>query len=142
MPFPTKQSTVPKIQNAAGQPIRMQDTAHFGASRAARELKSWNPITLSPDSELNTELPTLVERSRDIARNHGMAAGAVQTLVDNVVGTGLRLRSMPDYQALGKDRTWSAEWTRHVESKFSHYANSIEFDAGRLMNFYAMTAIL
>ncbi len=54
-------------------------------------------------------------------------AGAVQTLVDNVVATGLRVRSMPDYRALGRDRTWSAEWTREVESKFSHYANRVEF---------------
>src|SRR5690606_12796649 len=79
--LPVKQSREPMILNAAGLPIRMQDTAHFAASRSARELKSWNPITLSPDAELNTELSTLVERSRDISRNHGVASGAVQTLV-------------------------------------------------------------
>jgi len=140
--LPVKQSREPVILNAAGLPIRMQDTAHFAASRSARELKSWNPITLSPDAELNTELSTLVERSRDISRNHGVASGAVQTLVDNVVGTGLRLRSMPDYQAIGRDRTWAAEWTREVESRFQHYAASVEFDASRLMNFYAMTQVV
>jgi capsid protein len=61
----------------------------------------------SPDSDLLEELPTLVSRSRDLARNHGVASGAIQTLVDNVVGTGLRLSALPDYKALGKDKEWA-----------------------------------
>jgi hypothetical protein len=58
----------------------------------------------SADSDLLSELPTLVSRSRDLTRNHGVAAGAIQTLVDNVIGTGLRLAAIPDYRALGKPR--------------------------------------
>jgi capsid protein len=84
--------------------FRVSDTAHRAASLRARELASWMPLLGSADSDLLSELPTLVSRSRDLTRNHGVAAGAIQTLVDNVIGTGLRLAAIPDYRALGKNQ--------------------------------------
>ena len=84
------------------------DTAHRGASLSAREFASWLPYGGSGDSDLNPELGTLRERSRDLVRNHGVASGALQTLTDNVVGTGFRLVALPDYKALGKDKAWAA----------------------------------
>jgi len=50
-----------------------RDTAHRAASLTARELTSWQPRTGSADSDLVDELGTLVSRSRDLARNHGVA---------------------------------------------------------------------
>lgn len=85
----------------------MSDTSHRAASLTARELASWLPGAFSADTDTLPELNTLVSRSRDLTRNHGIASGAIQTLVDNVVGTGLRLVSCPDYKALGKNKEWS-----------------------------------
>ena len=97
-----------QILGPNGQPVA-QDTAHRGASLSARELSSWLPSLGSADTDLLGELPTLVARSRDLVRNNGVASGAIQTLVDNVVGTGLRLSAMPDYKALGRDKEWADE---------------------------------
>ncbi|MBR1399929.1 MAG: phage portal protein, partial [Alphaproteobacteria bacterium] len=66
----------------------MDDTNYKGASLSAKEMLSWQPIRHSADAELNGELSTLVARSRDLIRNNGIASGAIQTLVDNVVGNG------------------------------------------------------
>ncbi len=104
-----------------GKPL-VSDTAHRAASLTARELSSWRPMPGSPDADLLDELPTLVSRSRDLARNHGVASGAIQTLVDNVVGTGLRLSALPDYKALGKDKEWADNWSRRTEALWRSWA--------------------
>lgn len=116
------------------------DTAHRGASLSARELSSWRPMAGSPDADLLDELSTLVSRSRDLARNHGVAAGAIQTLVDNVVGTGLRLSALPDYKALGKDKDWADSWSRKTEALWRSWAETTDCDAARNLTFNGLTA--
>jgi capsid protein len=93
----------------------------------------------SPDSDLLDELPTLVSRSRDLARNHGVASGAIQTLVDNVVGTGLRLSALPDYKALGKDKDWADSWSRKTEALWRSWADTTECDASKSLTFNGLT---
>lgn len=94
----------------------MDDTSYKGASLSAKELLSWRPLRHSADMELDGELSTLVARSRDLIRNNGIASGAIQTLVDNVVGNGLKLVSIPDHRILGLDIDYLEEWARKVES--------------------------
>ena len=127
-----------QILGPNGQPVA-QDTAHRGASLSARELSSWLPKAGSPDADLLGELPTLVSRSRDLVRNHGVAAGAIQTLVDNVVGTGLRLSALPDYKALGRDKDWADDWSRKIEALWRSWADTTECDAARSLTFNGLT---
>jgi lambda family phage portal protein len=126
------------ILGADGLPL-VSDTAHRGASLTSRELSSWRPMQGSPDSDLLDELPTLVARSRDLVRNHGVASGAIQTIVDNVVGPGLRLSALPDYKALGKDKEWADAWSRKTEALWRSWADSTECDAARSLNFNGLT---
>ena len=131
-----------QILDQAGRPIRsQQDTAHFGASRTARELSSWTPSLASADADLLNELPALVARSRDLARNNGIAAGCVQTIVDTVVGTGLRLAAKPDYVALGRDKAWADEWSKQVEAQWRTWAESTDCDAARQLTFDGLTTL-
>ncbi len=127
-----------QILGPDGLPL-VSDTAHRAASLTARELSSWRPMAGSPDSDLLEELPTLVSRSRDLARNHGVASGAIQTLVDNVVGTGLRLSALPDYKALGKDKEWADNWSRKTEALWRSWAETTECDASRSLTFTGLT---
>lgn len=117
----------------------MSDTSHRAASLTARELSSWLPGNGSADGDLLGELPTLVGRSRDLTRNHGVASGAAQTMVDNVVGTGLRLVALPDYRALGRTKEWADDWSRDVESLWRCWAENLECDAAMSLNFAGMT---
>jgi len=122
--------------------ISADDTAHRAASMRSRELSSWMPLLGSADADLLNELPTLVSRSRDLTRNHGVAAGAMQTLVDNVVGTGLRLSVLPDYRVLGKTKEWADDWARHVEAQWRSWAETTACDAARSLTFSGLTSLV
>jgi lambda family phage portal protein len=113
--------------------------AHRGASFSSKELMSWNPAAGSADADLLGDLDTLRSRSRDLARNNGIASGVQQTLVDNVVGIGLRLVAQPDYRALGKTKEWAEEWAARTEALWRGWANTFECDAARVLTFAGLT---
>lgn len=116
--------------------------AHDGASRVSQQLASWTPFAGSADSDTLLDLPTLVPRSRDLERNNGIAAGGIQTTLDNVVGTGLRLQANPNWRLLGKDQAWAQEWARKTEDLFRLWAESTDCDAGRRLNFAGLTTLV
>jgi lambda family phage portal protein len=111
-----------------------------GASLRDRALREWRPARRSADGELLPELSQLVARQRDLERNSGVAHSAIQTHIDNVVGTGLRLSSRPNYIALGKNKEWAQEWGRQWESIFHGYWWSTACDAGATMTGDQMAA--
>lgn len=90
-------------------------TAHAAADTSDNALRAWTPLPASPDADMEGERGTMVGRSRDLIRNHGVAQGAQQTIADNVVGTGLRLSSLPLYKLLGRDKAWAREFGDAVE---------------------------
>lgn len=111
-----------------------------GASQTHPDMRRWRPRGKSADGDLLAERGTLADRSNDLLRNHGVAEGARQTQLDNIVGTGLVLRSRPDYRLLGRDRVWAEEWSTQVEALFSTWADSTDCDAARELNFHGLTA--
>lgn len=126
----------------------MARTAHEGASRQSQELASWNAGSYSADSALLPELEILRDRTRDVIRNHGIASGAVQTHVDNVIGSGLLLNAKPDRRALGikpDDEMMNGEIDELedlIESKFDAWAEDLGCycDASRRSRLSAMFA--
>lgn len=132
-------TTRPQLIDTSGRPLRM-DTAHAGASLMSEELQTWQPPYQSADADLLPEWETLVSRTRDMIRNHGLTSGAVQTHLDNIVGPKLRLVAKPDYRELGLSVEWAREWSRSVESKFRQWADDIDrfCDAGRRLSLTGM----
>lgn len=130
-----------KILDQHGHPIRASDTAHFAASRTARELAGWTPTLTSADQDLLGEGETIAARAHDLARNHGIASGAIRTATDNIVGTGLRLAAKPDYLLLGRDKEWADAFAREIEAKWRSFADSPDFDAARDLTFGGMTVM-
>lgn len=122
--------------------VSASDTSHAGASRRSKELAGWLPGLGSADADLLSERGDLVARSRDLGRNHGIASGAWQTLVDNIVGTGLNLNATPDYRALGKSKEWAREFRREVEARWRPYANKTYADVTNTDNFHGLTALV
>lgn len=130
-----------QILDHRGQPFASQDTSHFAASRIARELKNWTPPLESANGEMSGESGAMAARSYDLERNHGVAAGAIRTHADNIVGTGLRLSSKPNWLALGRDKAWADAWARKVEAEWRTFADSTDFDAARYHTFGGMTSM-
>jgi lambda family phage portal protein len=92
--------TALQILDHRGRPMAYH-TAHEAADKTSNELASWNAGSYSPDRALIPELETLRDRTKDMIRNHGIASGAVQTHLDNIVGCGMLLDAKPDRRALG-----------------------------------------
>jgi lambda family phage portal protein len=123
--------SAPRIGATALPPMMRGGQAFNASSQTHPDLYRWQPFAGSPDSDLLPELPMIRARARDLTRNHGVAGGALQTQLDNVLGCGLWLAPMPDYILLGKDRAWASEWRRRVKALWRNYADTTWCDAGK-----------
>lgn len=112
-----------------------------GASYTRRSLSNWFVSPASADEDTVDDLETLRARSRDMVRNTPLATGAVNTVVMNVVGTGLSLLPRPDWEALGMTEEQADEWTAQVEREFRVWAESAECDVTRTQNFYGLQSL-
>lgn len=130
---------VPQIIDTAGRPLVSMSGAHR-AARFDHDMLTYAPPLRSADADLLPDLKTMVSRALDQSRNYPMIAGANQLHLDNVVGSGLRLSSKPNYRYLGLDADWAGEWSREVEAFFGNYADDPDcwIDAGRRTTFGAM----
>jgi lambda family phage portal protein len=119
-----------------------RDAPYTGASWIRKQMSNWFPIRASADAELLGNQDMLVARSRDLDRNTGIAAGAIQTTVDNVVGANLRLSCWPDYRALGRDAQWAEGWGRSVESLWKTWADTTAVDVAGKLTFTGLTSLV
>ena len=111
---------------------------YTGARLDRRQTKAWRTADGSADNVTLPDLPMLRERSRDLLRNAPLATGAVNTVVTNVVGTGLRVHSNIDREVLKpfmKTEEAFDKWEREAERIFRHWAESTNCDATRYQTF-------
>ena len=101
------------------------------ANWTTQEMGDWLPWIRSPDSEINLFRDRMVGRSRDLSRNDGWASGGITRILDNTVGTNLRLSANPDYRALALrtgikafDATWADEFRRAAEALWRGFADN------------------
>lgn len=113
-----------------------------GGSHSRRSVRNFNPPTGDADSDMLGDLPTLRTRSRAMQRNSPLALGAVNTVVSNVVGTGLQLQSRIDAEALGMDEPDAAAWQKETEREFRLWCESQDCDVTRTQNFYQMQGLV
>jgi lambda family phage portal protein len=129
---PAATATPVDIGASAMQPLtRFADKAFQASSLSHPDLGRWQPYPGSPDSDLLPEQATIRSRSRDLARNNGVAGSALQTQLDNVLGCGLWLAPTPDYTLLKLDRKWASAWRRPVKALWRNWFETNWCDAGR-----------
>jgi capsid protein len=110
--------------------------AYVGASTSRRSLSGWSLQTQDADSAILPELATLRERSRDLIRNAPLAAGAIGTACNSVVGMGLKLQSRPDREVLGFSSDDEADrWETNTEREFRLWADSQICDIRKTLYF-------
>jgi len=100
----------------------------------------WNPLGGSADADILSDLPTLRDRSRDLNRNDGTAAGITATMTNNDVGTGIRPQSRINYEILGISEEKAELVKRQAEYSFSKWVPYS--DAGCRMSFYQQQALI
>lgn len=110
---------------------------YTGARRDRRQTESWRTHKLSANAALLGDLPTLRDRTQDLVRNNPLAAGAVNTNVTNVVGTGLVPQAEPDAAHLGITEDEAAAFSAAAEREFALWAG-IECDVSRTQTFWQL----
>lgn len=115
--------------------------AYEGARSDRTALQSWSAGGGSADADLNPDLETLRDRSRDLIRNNALARGTVSTVVTKVVSTGLSLQARPDIETLGWTREQGKAWRKTVEREWLLYSESPDCDITRRLNVYALQAL-
>lgn len=115
---------------------------YLGGRRDRRATSEWRPSGGSADADLLPDLPTLRDRSRDLSRNAPLATGAINTVVTNVVGTGLDPQSAIDRGFLGLDDVTADEWQRMAEREWWLWAASQECDVTRTQDFCGLQDLI
>lgn len=115
--------------------------SNSGASHSKKSMIGWRSAGGSTKEDIDDNLPTLRERSRDLYMNTPIATGALKTIRTNVVGAGLRLNSQIDYEVLGMTQEEANAWETQVEREFELWSESIFCDAMRMNNFYELQQI-
>jgi lambda family phage portal protein len=113
-----------------------------GASTSRRSLSAWKTLGSDADTDILDDLPKLRERSRDLVRNNPLAAGAIKTKVSNVVGTGLRLQSHLDREAIGLDDDTADAIERQIEREFRLWWESKDCDITRTQTGHGITRMV
>ncbi|CDX01291.1 Phage portal protein, lambda [Desulfitobacterium hafniense] len=112
--------------------------SEHGASRTKKSLVGWLSRGASAKEDIEDNVSTLRERSRDLYMGTPLATGALKTARTNIVGSGLRLNAQIDYEYLGMSVEEADEWETKVEREFSLWADSIHCDVQRMNNFYEL----
>lgn len=115
--------------------------SHHGSSMSRAALRNWNPYSGDANADTVYDLPMLRTRSRDLARNAPIGGAAINTVVTNVIGTGLSMQSNPDARFLGMSDDEANDYKREVEAEWVLWCNSTCCDASRTMNFYGLQAL-
>ena len=115
-----------------------QAGGYTGARTDVISLQEWQPYPGSSDTDTLDDLPALRARSRDLERNSPLAAGAINTVVTNVIGTGLEPRPSIDYEYLGLTEEEAAAWEAQAVRIWWAWAGSPRCDIERVLDFAAM----
>lgn len=115
--------------------------SNSGASKQKKSLRGWLFRGGSTKEDIEENLDTLRQRSRDLYMNTPLATGALKTIRTNAVGYGLVLNSQIDYEFLGLSKDEADEWETQVEREFTMWADSLMADALQMHNFYELQQI-
>ncbi|MBQ2617753.1 MAG: phage portal protein [Synergistaceae bacterium] len=116
--------------------------SEHGANRRKPSLIKWITSSKSPHEDISENLELLRERSRDLyAGGSGLGRGAVERVVLNALGPGLRLNVRIDPTRLGMTEGEAGEFASEVEARFDYWASSREADYSRELTFYELQVL-
>jgi len=131
-------------RQAARRALQVLNTGYSesGASVRKKSMKGWKAWSSSPQADIDMNLNTLRQRSRDLFMGGALGRSAIVTPRTNVIGAGLKLKCRIDEEYLGISREQAEQWEKNTEREFAVWAEGKFCDALRLNNFYEMQSIL
>lgn len=115
--------------------------SHHGASRSKPSMLKWYASSKSPHEDISENLALLRSRSRDLYAGSPLGRGAVDRIVLNAIGSGLKLNVRIDPDILGMSAGFAGDWAQRTEAEFDYWASSKDCDYSRMMNFYELQVL-
>ncbi|MEX3625844.1 phage portal protein [Viridibacillus arvi] len=115
--------------------------SNYGASKSKKSMLGWKAKGGSTKEDIDGNVSTLRERSRDAYMGIPIATGALKRMRTNAIGAGLRLNATIDYEFLGMTEEEASTWETTVEREFSLWAESLLCDSMQMNNFYDLQQI-
>lgn len=115
---------------------------NYGASHTKKSLIGWLYHGGSAEEDIQENLSTLRERSRDLYMGVPLATSALKTMRTNVVGMGLTLKSRIDFKYLGITEEQAQEIESDFEREFALWADGESCDLERLDNFFELQQLV
>lgn len=112
-------SVMPRL----GAVLGLGGRAYEAGRSDTRELSAWQPPLSSSDGEVIGSRDKIVARSRDMDRNNSWTHGGIDTRVDAVIGSRIRLEARPDFEAMRRTPEWAEHWAVATEAEFRIWAN-------------------
>lgn len=133
---------VARVRTELVRQVSNSGYSESGASHRKKSLKGWRADSRSPQEDIDENLDTLRQRSRDLWMSAPLATSAIKTNRTNVVGSGLKLKCRINHEYLGLTQEQADAWEVNTEREFALWAESKWCDALRLNNFYEMQQIV
>lgn len=116
--------------------------SNYGASHTKKSLLGWMYGGGSAYEDIQLNLSTLRQRSRDLYMGVPLATGAVKTVRTNVVGAGLKLKPQVDWEFLNLTEEEARKLEATIEREWNLWAESTDCDIERLDNFYELQQLV
>lgn len=132
-------SLVPAQETAVARP--RVGSAYMRGGRGIL-FNGWRPPIREAQDDVVNAWDHAAARTADAVHNSGWLAGAIEQAVSNTVGTGLRLRPMPENTTFGMTEDAAREWAILVSRRFELWARDPqECDIEGLRTFGQMQAV-
>jgi lambda family phage portal protein len=130
-------------QETLAQMIRHEmGGAYRSVRRDNKNTIGWDTSMGSADADTLPYMDPLRWQARDLDRNNPLAAGGLDTIVDNVVATGLRPQSKIDAALLGITQDEADAWQTEAERFYYLWADSRDSDVTRYGTFWEQQALV
>ncbi len=101
----------------------------------------WRPALRDAQDDISEAWDLAAARTIDMVQNSGWLAGSIDQAVAHTVGTGNRLKAMPENSVFGLSNAEATQWSREVEARFELWArNPDECDLEARRSFGQMQA--
>ena len=115
---------------------------NHGASQVKTVFKDLKDEIHSPDIDIGKAKKILMSRAREMYKGNSLGLGAIRKIRTNVVGPGLKLKSVIDDEILGISPEEKEKLEKKIEKIWRMWAESTECDAARFNNFYQLQSLV
>ena len=115
-------------------PIARPRRRMYAGAETSRLTAGWSTSVSSADSELKGSLAKLRSRSRQLVRDSDYAKNAIATIVNNTVGTGIKLQAQVRKQRAGKNGKLDAKCNLAIETEWKRWGRKDCCDVAQKMS--------